>query len=420
MRTSLITCGALLLAFPQVHGKADSPDFSSQIEKMKPSLIETRRHFHAHPELSNREVETGKEIARRLEAMGYVVKRNVAGNGVVTTLKGGKPGALVAYRADIDALPIEEANDLPFKSRNPGVMHACGHDMHTTVALGVAELLMKNRAAVPGEIRFIFQPSEEGAPAGERGGASLMIEEGVLEPKPAAIFGLHVMPGLHAGDVAWRSGPFMAAAVRFSIKIKGKKAHGANPHDGVDAIYVASQVVNGLQGIVSRQTDSRKALVISIGQFHAGNRWNILADEAVLEGTVRTLDPDVHSRIKADMERVMGGITSAYAAGYEFTAWQDIAPVVVNASPVSEQSAAALERALGKDHVKPTNTVMVSEDFAFFSQRVPALFFVLGVGNPEKGMTGNIHTPQFQADEDALTTGVKAMAAVLLARSAQR
>lgn len=394
-------------------------DVSADAAAMQPWLTETRRWFHAHPELSNREVETSRSIAQRLTAMGYEPQTGIAGHGVVALLNGGLPGPLVAYRADMDALPITEMRDVPYKSRNPGVMHACGHDLHTTVGLGVAQLLMKHRDQLHGSVKFIFQPAEEGPPPGEEGGAALMVKQNVLVPAPVAVFGLHVWPSLHVGDVGYQSGPLMAAASRFNLTIKGKQAHGAQPHEGVDAVFVASQVVTGMQGLVSRQQDARKPLVITIGSFHAGSRFNIVAGEAVLEGTVRTLDPDTYARIQADIERVVGGITAAYGASYSLD-YHPLAPPVVNDPALTTRSLPVLGKVLGTDHVRQVQPVMVSEDFGVFTQHVPSLFLFLGVGHPQKGITGNIHTAEFQADEAALVVGVKAMAALIMARTSER
>ncbi|MBI5496590.1 MAG: amidohydrolase [Deltaproteobacteria bacterium] len=407
---------ALLWAWPASGGRDLAAQLTRDADGMKAALVETRRHFHAHPELSNREVETGKEIVRRLTALGYAPTAGVAGHGVVATLQGGRPGPLVAYRADMDALPVEEKNDLPFKSVNPGVMHACGHDLHVTVALGLAELFMRHRAELPGSVRFIFQPAEEGAPPGEEGGAPLMIKQGVLEgPAPVAIFGLHTQPELEAGDVALVPGPFMAAADRFRITVHGKQAHGAQPQQGVDAVYVGAQVVTALQSVVSRRNDARRPLVLTVGSFHAGSRFNILAEEAVLEGTLRTLDPDAHDQAPRDIQQVLDGVCAAHGARCTF-ANQVLAPVTVNHEPLARQLLPALERAAGPGHLKPFPRVMIAEDFGFLAERVPGFYAYLGVSNTARGLKGTLHSPGYLADEDALVVGVRVMAAVMLAR----
>lgn len=410
----LVGLGAVATSLT-VMAAPNQPDLGAEAAAMRPWLVEQRRWFHAHPELSNREVDTGKAVARRLAEMGLTVQTGVAGNGVVGVLTGGKPGPTVVHRADMDALPITETRDVPYKSQNPGVMHACGHDIHTAVGLGVAKLLSQRRASLRGTVKFLFQPAEEGPPAGEEGGARLVVREGVLTPAPAAVFGLHVAPQLPVGTMGWRAGPMMAAADRFVLTVHGKSAHGAQPQHGVDAVYVGAQVVTGLQAVVSRQQDARAPLVLTIGSFHAGNRFNIIAADAVMEGTVRTLDPDTHARSQAAIGKVVGGITTAYGARYALD-YQELAPVVVNEVALTRRSVPVLEQALGAGRAVEVEPVMIAEDFGFYAQQAPSLFLFLGVGNAAAGITGNIHTPDFQADEDALVVGVKAMAAVVIAR----
>jgi amidohydrolase len=385
-------------------------DVAAEIETQ---LIEARRWFHQHPELSNREERTGAEIARRLEAMGYEVQTGVAHTGVVAILKGALPGPVVAWRSDIDALPIHEQVDVPYRSINDGVMHACGHDVHITVGLGAAEVLMRLKDRLHGTVKFIFQPAEEGPPVGEEGGAKLMIEEGVLEdPMPDAIFGLHVMPIAEAGFVVVRPGGLMAAADRFTITIHGRMTHGSAPQDGVDAVYVASQVVTALQAIVSREVDSRKSLVVSVGTFNAGNRWNIIADTAVLTGTVRTLDPETWDEVPERFERIVAGICEANRATYELD-YERIAPVVDNDPGLSVFARNSLAGTLGTDHVIEVEPIMAAEDFAYFQQRVPGVYFFLGVANRAEGWTDYVHTPTFRPDEAAIVVGVKAAATLL-------
>ena len=381
--------------------------------EIEPDLIEARRWFHQHPELSNREEKTGREIARRLRDMGYEVTTGVAHNGVVAVLKGAHPGPVVAWRSDIDALPIEEKLDLPYRSTNPGVMHACGHDVHTAVGLGTAAVLMKLKDELHGTVKFIFQPAEEGAPVGEEGGAVMMISEGVLEdPRPEAIFGLHVMPIAEAGFVGLRPGGLMAAGDRFTLKIHGRMTHGSAPHSGVDAVYVAAQVVNALQAIPSREVDARKSLVVSVGTLNAGNRWNIIADEAVLTGTVRSLDPETWEEIPERFERVVAGICQANRATYELD-YARIAPVVDNDEELAGFAKASLSNGLGKDKVLEVPPIMAAEDFAYFQQQVPGVYFFLGVANAAEGWTDYVHTPTFRPDEAAIVTGVTAAASLL-------
>jgi len=381
--------------------------------EIEPDLIEARRWFHQHPELSNREEQTGREIARRLREMGYDVTTGVAHTGVVALLEGAHPGPVVAWRSDIDALPIDEKVNVPYRSTNPGVMHACGHDVHTTVGLGAAAVLMKLKDELHGTVKFIFQPAEEGAPVGEDGGAVMMIAEGVLEdPPPEAIFGLHVMPIAEAGFVGLRPGGLMAAGDRFTLKIHGRMTHGSAPHSGIDAVYVAAQVVNALQAIPSREVDARNSLVVSVGTFNAGNRWNIIAGEAVLTGTVRSLDSETWEEIPERFERIVAGICQANRATYELD-YARIAPVVNNDEQLTSFATSSLARSLGPGNVLEVPPIMAAEDFAYFQQRVPGVYFFLGVANAAEGWTDYVHTPTFRPDEAAIVTGVTAAASLL-------
>ena len=388
-------------------------DIATVASEIEPQLIEARRWFHQHPELSNREEKTAAEIARRLQAMGYKPRTGVAHHGVVAVLEGALPGPVVAWRSDIDALPIDEEVDVPYSSTHPGVMHACGHDFHTTIGLGTAEVLMRFRDRLHGTVVFIFQPAEEGAPVGEDGGAKMMITEGVLENPPVgAIFGLHVMPTFEAGMVGVRPGGLMAAGDRFKLTIRGRMTHGSAPHDGVDAVYVGSQVVGALQALPSREVDARHSVVVSVGSFHAGNRWNIIADEAVLAGTVRTLDTETWSSIPERFERVVSGICEANRATYDLT-YDRLAPPVENDRQLTEFALRSLSQSIGAENVYETPPIMASEDFAFFQQKVPGVFLFLGVANSAEGWTDYVHTPTFRPDERAIVTGVTAAASLL-------
>jgi len=381
--------------------------------EIEPQLIEMRRWFHQHPELSNREERTSEEIARRLRDMGYQPQTGVAHHGVVAVLEGALPGPVVAWRSDIDALPVEEEVDVPYRSSNPGVMHACGHDVHTTVGLGAAEVLMRLKDRLHGTVVFIFQPAEEGPPPGEDGGATMMIAEGVLEHPPVeAIFGLHVMPTFEAGRIGVRAGGLMAAGDRFKLTIHGRMTHGSAPHNGVDAVYVGSQVVTALQALPSREVDARRSLVVSVGSFNAGNRWNIIAEEAVLTGTVRTLDSETWSSIPERFERIVKGICEANRATYDLD-YERIAPPVENDARLAEFARESLSRSVGPERVFETPPIMASEDFAFFQQEAPGVFLFLGVANPSEGWTDYVHTPTFRPDEKAIAIGVTAVAALL-------
>ncbi|HSN53787.1 MAG TPA: M20 family metallopeptidase [Candidatus Sulfomarinibacteraceae bacterium] len=413
----LLTTALLVLLSPGIVVALDDATadrIRAAADELYPSLVECRRWFHAHPELSNREAATGAEIARRLRAMGYEPRTGVAGHGVVAVLEGGRPGPVVAWRSDIDALPIEEAVDVPWRSQNPGVMHACGHDVHTTVGLGVAELLMGMRDEVPGTVVFLFQPAEEGAPPGEEGGATLVLAEGALDdPRPEAIFGLHVMPNHEVGTAAWGSGPFMASADRFSITVTGRMTHGSAPQDGIDAVWVGAQVVAALQGIVAREIDSRSPVVVSVGTFDAGSRFNIIAGSAELTGTVRTLDAAAQDHVEAAMRRVVEGVCAAHRASCEVQ-YDRVTPMVVNDPELARSAVAALRGLLGDDAVFEVDPIMAAEDFAEYARVLPGFFFFLGVGNEAEGWTSYVHTPTFRPDEEALRVGVRAVSTLLL------
>ena len=419
-------CALLLLTasvssvLPQrmVTNNADSPReqrIAQAAESLRPQLVAQRRDFHQHPELSNREERTSRVVAERLRAIGLEdIKTGVGKYGVTALLRGTKPGPIVAVRADMDALPIQEVNDVPYKSLVPNVKHACGHDAHTTIELGVAEILSHMRDEIHGTIKFIFQPAEEGPPLGEEGGAPLMIKEGALEnPRPSAIFGLHVMPVVEVGQIAYNSGPAMASSDHFLITIHGKKVHGAYPHDGIDAVVVAAECVTALQTIRSRRIDTTEPLVITIGSIQGGNRFNIIADEVKLEGTVRTLNEDVRKKAQTMMRETLDGITKAYGASYEMN-YVEGAAVTYNEPSLVEETLPTIRRVVGDKNVISPKPQMGAEDFSYFQRVVPGFYYFLGVGNRAKGITAQIHTPEFDLDEDSLVIGVKVMSNVLL------
>ena len=404
-------------AVAQQKGPAPSleSDIQRSIDQMLPALIALRRELHTYPELSNREERTGKFIADKLNALKLdSVKSNVARNGVVGILKGGKPGPVVAVRADMDALPIDEVIDVPYKSKNKGVKHACGHDVHMTVALAVAEVLSKMRSSLPGTVKFLFQPAEEGAPSGEEGGASLMIKERVLDdPRPSAIFGLHVMPNIEVGQIGYNSGPAMASSDRFTVTIRGKKVHGAYPHDGIDTIVVAAECVSALQTIRSRRIDTQQPLVITIGSIHGGNRFNIITDEVKLEGTMRTLDESVRKNAQEMMRQTLAGITTAYGASFDIE-WGTGNPVTYNDPDLVKETLPAIQRVIGNGNLSQPKPQMGAEDFSLYQKVIPGFFFFLGVGNKARGITAMIHTPEFDVDENAIGIGAKVMATVVV------
>lgn len=374
-----------------------------------------RRDLHMHPELSNREQRTARVVADRLRALGFdEVQTGVARHGVVGLLKGAKPGAVVAYRADLDALPIQEATDVPYRSTVPGVMHACGHDAHTVVALGAAEVLSGLRGQMSGTVKFLFQPAEEGAPEGEEGGARLMIKEGALDnPRPRAIFGLHTSPELEAGQIGYRAGPAQAAADGFHIVVRGKMAHAASPHRGIDAIVVAAECVTALQTLRSRRLDPFEPVVLTIGTIHGGHRQNILAEAVRMEGTVRTFSEEARTNVEQLMRETLAGVTTAYGATFDFK-YDRGTPVVVNDPDLVEASLSSLRRSVGKANVVEVPRRMGAEDFSFYGEWVPAFLFRLGSGNEALGITANAHTPTFDVDERCLEVGVRTVVHLLL------
>ncbi len=400
---------------------AGSPDAAREqrvaqaAEAIRPRLVEQRRDFHMHPELSNREERTGRVVAERLKALGLdEVKTGVARHGVVALLKGAKPGPVVAVRADMDALPINETIDVPYKSKTPGVKHACGHDVHTTVALGVAEVLSKMRGEISGSVKFIFQPAEEGPPPGEEGGAELMIKEGALEnPRPSAIFGLHTEPNVQAGQIGYHSGPAMASSDTFNIVVRGRGAHGAQPQNGIDAVVVAAQCVLALQNIRSRRIDPLEPLVITVGTINGGQRFNVIAPEVKMTGTMRTLNEQVRERSIALMRETLQNVTAAYGATFELN-FEGSNPVTYNEPALVEETLPTMRRVLGQAYVVPLKPFMPAEDFSRYQKIVPGFYYFLGVGNRARGITAGWHTPEYDVDEESLVVGVKVMSNVLL------
>lgn len=386
----------------------------AEVERAADGLIAMRREIHQHPELANREYRTGKRVAARLRELGLQVRYPVARTGVVGILRGGRTGPVVTVRADMDALPIDE-RDGPYKSRNPGVMHACGHDVHTAVVAGVAEVLSRLRGTMPGTVVFLFQPAEEGPPPGEEGGAALVLKEGALnDPMPRAIFGLHVDPSLPVGQVGWSDGAVFASSDRFTIEIVGKPAHGAYPHTGVDPIPAAAATVQALQSLVSRRADARIPTVLSIGRIQGGTRANILAERVVMEGTLRTLDAHVAADLKKWIEGLIEGIASAHGAAGAVSFAPGVPPLVNDAALV-RSLVPELVRGLGRERVVEVPPQMGGEDFALYAERLPAFYMKLGVRNEARGVTAAVHTDAFSVDEDAIGIGVRALSALVWA-----
>jgi amidohydrolase len=414
-RFLLSSVAAISILASHGYSQAREERVSKAAEALRATLIEQRRDFHMHPELSNREERTARVVAERLRALGLEVKTGVGKHGVVALLKGGKPGPVVAWRADMDALPVTSTLIKPYKSQNQGVHHACGHDAHMAIALSVAELLTKMREDINGSVKFIFQPAEEGAPKGEEGGAALMIKEGVLEnPRPKAIFGLHVWSPVKAGTVHYSSGPALASADSFEVIIRGKQVHAANPHLGVDPITVAAQCISALQMVRSRRIDPNEGMVLSIGSIHGGNRSNIIPSEVKLEGTIRTFNEAVRESVFTMIKQTLSGCTSAQGASYSIDFSGTSYPVTNNDPALTAASLPAMEKVLGKVNLVLAKPITGAEDFSYYQKQVPGFFWFLGVGNEKEGIVAAHHTPDFDVDETALVLGVKVAANQLL------
>jgi amidohydrolase len=396
-------------------GQSLDSKITALAESLRESVTAQRRDFHQHPELSNREFRTAKVIAAKLQALGFdEVKTGVAKTGVIGILKGGKPGPVVAWRADMDALPVTSTLTVPYNSQNPGVHHACGHDAHIAIALGVAEVLSKMRADIPGTVKFLFQPAEESPPAGEEGGASLMVKEGALEnPRPGAIFGLHVTSWLPSGIFGVVSGPAMASGDFFDITIKGKQVHGAMPHAGIDTVVVASECVLALQSIRSRRIDPMEPMVLTIGSIHGGNRHNIITGEVKMEGTLRTFSEGVRENVRTMMKQTLAGCTNTYGATFQMSFRDPSYPVTVNPPALVEESLPLMKR-VGGDKVQTVKPVTGAEDFPYYQRELPGFFWFLGAGNEKLGITAAHHTPDFNLDESILTPGVRMVANQLI------
>ena len=396
-------------------------DIDAAAARLLPKVIEWRRHLHQNPELSNGEVKTAKYVEDHLRRLGLEVRTGVAKTGVVGVLKGGQPGPVVGLRADMDALPVTERNSLPYASKataefngqRVGVMHACGHDTHVAMLMGAAELLAGMRDKIKGTVVFIFQPAEEGPPAGEEGGAPLMVKEGVMDnPKIDAIFGIHINSQTEAGTIKYKSGAVMASSDWFQIKIKGRQTHGAYPWSGVDPIAVATQVYTGLQMIVSRRSELTKApVVITVGRINAGVRENIIPEELTMAGTIRTLDAamqrDVHAKIRETATKIAESMGATAEVAIDTKTL-----VTYNTPELVKKMLPSLEKAAGKGNVRETEWVTGAEDFSFFGEKAPAFFFQVGgmaKGTNPKDAAPH-HTPDFLIDDSRLDVGVKAFA----------
>jgi amidohydrolase len=410
--------GLLLLAFAN---PVFAADVDATIERALPELIEIRHDIHQHPELSNRETRTSALVADYLRKLGLDVRTGVAHNGVIALIHGAQPGPFVGVRADMDALPVTEQTDLPFRSTvrtqyngaEVGVAHACGHDVHTTIGLGVATVLAGMRKTLPGTVMMIFQGAEEGAPPGEQGGAKLMLDEGLFkDTRPEAIFALHSFPGLEIGQVGVGTGPVFASSDRFTVTLHGKQSHGAYPHQGIDPIVLAAQVILDFQTIRSRNIDPIEPVVVTVGIVRSGERFNIIPADSYLEGTVRAFNPAVQDAVEARMRSILDGLTSAAGARYDFS-YDRQNPYVYNDPTLATWARASLVRTLGDAEVVDVPRVMGAEDFAWFAKEVPSFYFHLGTVEP--GTTsGGLHTPDFRAGDGSIEVGVKAMVGLVL------
>jgi amidohydrolase len=425
MKLRIFVCVCLAFSFA-----AQAEDTGRKLDEafasVEPKVIAWRRDIHQNPELGNREFRTAAKVAEHLNALGFDdVKTGIAHTGVVGTLQGDKPGPTIALRADMDGLPVEEQTGVPFASKvkaeyngkEVSVMHACGHDTHVAILMGAAEVLAKNRDKISGTIQFFFQPAEEGPPAGEEGGAKLMIKEGVLDgaDAPEAIFGLHAWPG-RAGTLNYRSGSFLAAADSFEIQVKGRQTHGSAPWRGVDPIYVAGRIMTAIQGIPSRQLDITKGpAVITIGSIHGGVRHNIIPDEVIMTGTIRTFDAGERESLIAKLQKTVDLVAEAGGATATLTI-DPYGPVTSNDPALLTRMMPTLDLAAGEENVIEHPLITGAEDFAHFQSRIPGLYLMLGV-RPDKYTADDApsnHSPFFDANEDALIVGVRTMVGLAL------
>ena len=417
MKKTLI---ALLLF---ANGLTAQQSLQQDILEIEKKLIEWRRDFHQNPELSNREFKTAAKIAQHLKSIGLQVETNVAKTGVVAILEGDQPGKVIAIRADIDGLPVTERTDLAFKSEvkttflntETGVMHACGHDTHIAILMATAEVLSKHKDKIKGRIKFIFQPAEEGPPPGEEGGAKLMIKEGVLEnPKVDAIFGLHINSQTPVGTIKYKPGGIMASVERFVITVNGKQTHGSQPWSGVDPILISAKIIDGLQTIISREAElTNEAAVITVGKITSGTRFNIIPESSEMIGTVRTLDPKMREMIETRMKEMVEGIAKAYG-GEASIIFQNNTSITYNDEALTAKILPSLHAAAGADNVVIMKATTGGEDFSYFQEKIPGVYFFLGGMTPGNTESFPHHTPDFVIDESGLLLGVKAFTQIAL------
>jgi len=424
MNFALSLAALAVFATGSAQAEITGADLDAATASLEAKAIEWRRDFHRNPELANREFRSAGKVADHLRSLGLEVKTGVAHTGVVAVIEGKLPGPTILLRADMDALPVTERTDVPFRStamgefrgRPVGVMHACGHDAHMAILMATAEILVKLRDRLPGRILLMFQPAEEGVPDGERGGAPLMLEEGLLDiAKPEAAFGLHVMSTLNAGTVGVRAGPFMAGSDFFRIVVTGKQSHGSRPWAGVDPIVTSAQIVNALQTIVSRRTDiTALPAVVTVGAINGGVRHNIIPDKVEMLGTMRTFSAEMREEIIDRMRGIVTNVAEANGATAVLEMQPEPNPVLVNDPALSERAEAALRAAFGADAVKSIGLQPVAEDFAHVSQVLPSVYFWVGVTPPGKdaATAPDNHSDFFYLDESALKVGIRAMLGV--------
>jgi len=427
MRPLALLPAALLLALPCLAwaAPAERPEVSAAAQRLQPKVVELRRWFHQHPELSNEEAQTSARVARELRALGLEPRTGVAGHGVVAIIEGGRPGPRIALRADMDALPVTEQTGLPFASKARaeyrgeavGVMHACGHDAHMATLLGVAEALISMRDALPGQVMLVFQPAEEGLPPGEVGGAQLMLQEGVFADfKPEAVFGLHVFSSVQAGRIAVRGGPLMAAADMFDITVTGRQTHGSAPWNGIDPIVASADLISTAQTIVSRRANlAQQPAVLTFGAIKGGIRNNIIPDSVNMVGTIRTFDEGMRQQVFGELRKVAGHTAAAHGAT-AVTAIQEGYPATVNDVALTTRMLPSLQAVVGESNVYEPPLQMGAEDFSMFAREVPGMFFFVGAtaeGIDPATAPAN-HSPAFLLDEKALDVGLRAMLQVSL------
>ena len=418
---------ALAAAAPSHAQDAQRAEVADAAQRLQGQVVEWRRDIHQHPELGNRETRTAQLVADHLRKLGLEPKTGIATTGVTAVLKGGKPGPRIALRADMDALPVTERVDVPFASKatstfrgeTVGVMHACGHDAHTAILMGVAEALVAMKDELPGEVLFVFQPAEEGPPDGEEGGAEEMLAQGLFKAfTPQAVFGLHVFSTLNAGQIGVREGPLMAASDRFNIVVNGRQTHGSRPWGGIDPIVAAADVIGTAQTIVSRrQNISKLPVVVTFGAVKGGIRYNIIPDSVELVGTIRTFDDGMRAQVFADLKNVAESVAHAHGA----TAVAQVPdnkgnPVTANDPALTARMRSSLEKAAGAGNVVDPGLTMGAEDFAFYAREVPAMFFFVGAtpkGQDPVTAPSN-HSPEFYLDESALDLGFRALLQVAL------